>query len=243
MERVPPNRALKPTIAVSRGRFAPAPSRVCGLTLVRWADGMRRDVEAQVEFLDTAGGGRAAPIHVGPRRYRGQLFYDGHDWDAQYEFPDVPSVHPGDSVRCFITLLSPAEHDGRLTAEKPFAIREGDRVVARGRITAVLDLPESALHARLSDASTAYRDALHTAALAESDRTVRDRLWLHVLDADRLRAAVLASTSVGAAQTELARASEALVNYPFVGAPAAQLRALFDRVAKIIGSTSEPKDL
>src|SRR4029079_18089155 len=99
---------------------------------------MRRDIEAALTFLWPNEGGRSSPTRTG---YRGQLFYDDHDWDAIYEFPDTAVVNPGDSVRAYLTLLFPAAHEGRLTPDKEIEIREGSRIVARGRVTEVIGLP------------------------------------------------------------------------------------------------------
>ena len=100
-----------------------------------------RDVEVEVRFLTTEAGGRKGPAFSG---YRPQFYYDGHDWDARYEFPDVPQVNPGDTVRAYLCFLSPQEHVGKLFPGKQFQCREGARVIAEGHVLTILQLEESA---------------------------------------------------------------------------------------------------
>ncbi len=103
-----------------------------------------RDIEVELRFLTTAEGGRKGPAHSG---YRPQVFYDGRDWDANHEYPDVERANPGDTVRAYLCFLSPQEHEGKLVPGKTFQIREGQKVVAEGRVLRVLELPESAARA------------------------------------------------------------------------------------------------
>src|SRR5882672_78406 len=100
-----------------------------------------KDVEAEVTFLPTAHGGRQGPVF---RDYRPQFYYAGHDWDAAHEYPDVPQVNPGDTVRVYLAFLSPAAHVGKLRPGMAFLIREGSKVVAYGSVTRLLDLESSA---------------------------------------------------------------------------------------------------
>jgi translation elongation factor EF-Tu-like GTPase len=99
------------------------------------------DIEAEITFVRAEDGGRSTPAFSG---YRPQFFYDGHDWDADQEFPDVQSALPGQTVRALLRFLSPEMHVGRLNVGMEFQVREGPRVVARGRVTKILDLDESA---------------------------------------------------------------------------------------------------
>jgi translation elongation factor EF-Tu-like GTPase len=100
-----------------------------------------RDVEADIYFLTTEEGGRKGPAYTD---YRPQFYYDGHDWDAPHEYPDVEQVNPGDTVRAYLAFLSPHEHLGKLYVGKEFLIREGARTVGRGKITKILELEDSA---------------------------------------------------------------------------------------------------
>ena len=97
-----------------------------------------RDIEADIEFLSEANGGRGRPCSAG---YRGQFFYDGNDWDAVQEYIDVEEVAPGDRVKAFIAFLSPQKHDGKIYPLMPFLIREGNKTVGFGTVTKIIDLP------------------------------------------------------------------------------------------------------
>jgi hypothetical protein len=130
----------------------------------------RRDVEVQIEFLPTEHGGRRSAAHSG---YRPQLYYGGNDWDAQHEYPDVESVRPGDHVRAYLICISPQFHDGKLVPGKAVLFREGQRVIAFGTITRVIDLPVSAYRARVVESLELYYRALLEAADAEA--TAQDR--------------------------------------------------------------------
>ena len=103
------------------------------------------DVEAEVTFLPTEHGGRQGPV---ASDYRGQFYYDGHDWDAPQEYPDTDWVQLGEKVRAFVDFLSPHEHEGKVYPGMPFLIREGNRVVGYGAITKIVALPQSAEKAR-----------------------------------------------------------------------------------------------
>jgi translation elongation factor EF-Tu-like GTPase len=103
------------------------------------------DAEAEVTFLATAEGGRKSPVQ---NDYRPQFYYDGHDWDAVHEYPDVDAVNPGDTARVLLRFLSPQEHLGRVVPGLEFLIREGARTVARGRITKILALADSVARAQ-----------------------------------------------------------------------------------------------
>jgi elongation factor Tu len=101
----------------------------------------RRDIEAEITYLPTEHGGRSGPDFSG---YRGQLYYDGQDWDAPQEFADVSEVLPGQTVRAYLWLVSPQHHLGKLVPGKAFLIREGNKTVAYGTVRAILDLERSA---------------------------------------------------------------------------------------------------
>jgi translation elongation factor EF-Tu-like GTPase len=94
-------------------------------------------IEAEIYFLRTEEGGRKGPAFTG---YRPQFFYDGEDWDAVQEYPDVSEVRPGDTVRALVSFLSPEYHRGRVYPGMSFAIREGQRVVGRGRVLKILGM-------------------------------------------------------------------------------------------------------
>ena len=103
------------------------------------------DVEAEITFIPTAEGGRKTPVYSD---YRPQFYYEGRDWDAVHEYPDVDTVLPGQTVRALLRFLSPDVLIDRIHLGMEFQIREGARVVGHGRITRILHLPESAGRAR-----------------------------------------------------------------------------------------------
>jgi translation elongation factor EF-Tu-like GTPase len=103
------------------------------------------DIEAEITFVPTEQGGRKTPAFSG---YRPQFYYNDHDWDADQEYPDVESVLPGQTVRTLLRFVSPDSHVGRVHPNMEFEVREGARVVARGKVTKILHLEESALRAR-----------------------------------------------------------------------------------------------
>ncbi|GDY18704.1 hypothetical protein LBMAG56_00490 [Verrucomicrobiota bacterium] len=100
------------------------------------------DIEAEITFVSSAQGGRKTPARSG---YRSQFYYDGHDWDAHHEYPDVEWVYPGQTARVLLRFLSPDAHLNRVHPEMEFQVREGQKVVAHGRVTKILHLEESAL--------------------------------------------------------------------------------------------------
>lgn len=102
------------------------------------------DIEAQIYFLTTQEGGRTGPVRSG---YRGQFFYDGHDWDAHQEYPDAQWVQPGTSARALLRFASPQCHWGKVSIGMSFEVREGARIIGRGQVTAILNLEQSAIDA------------------------------------------------------------------------------------------------
>jgi translation elongation factor EF-Tu-like GTPase len=94
----------------------------------------RRDVAVEIEFLPTEQDGRSSAVRSG---YRPQLYYDGHDWDASHEYPDVEEVRPGEQVRAYLTCLSPQFHEQKLVPGKAVLFREGQRVVAFGAVVSL----------------------------------------------------------------------------------------------------------
>jgi len=88
-----------------------------------------------VTFLTAEDGGRSGPAFSG---YRPQFHYAGHDWIALSTYPDVTQVNPGDTVRVFLSFLSPERHLGQVIVGTPFLFREGRRIVAYGSISKIL---------------------------------------------------------------------------------------------------------
>lgn len=93
-------------------------------------------VEVELTLLPSAQGGRKTYVASG---YRPQFHYAGKDWDAIFSF-DVERVEPGDSVRAVVKFLSPEAHRGKISEGTQFELREGLRVVGRGKVTRVTGL-------------------------------------------------------------------------------------------------------
>ena len=107
------------------------------------------DIEAEIYFLKPEEGGRSTPAFNG---YRPQFYYEGNDWDASHVYPDVNQVNPGDTVRAYLGFVSHAEHWRKLYPDMKFEIREGARIIGRGKITRILELEESANRAKKTNA-------------------------------------------------------------------------------------------
>lgn len=95
------------------------------------------DIEAEISYLSTENGGRKNFI---ASDYRGQFFYDGHDWDARQYFIGRTQVEPGETVTAHLIFLSPREHAGRVIVGTMFLVREGTKTVGYGKVTKVLNL-------------------------------------------------------------------------------------------------------
>lgn len=107
-----------------------------------------KDIEAEITFLRPEDGGRRLKAFSG--YYRPQFFYDGHDhsWDAVFHCDGRPYVDPGETVVAYVGFLNPAHHLGKLYPGKRFVLREGQRIVAKGRVTQVIELEQSARQRR-----------------------------------------------------------------------------------------------
>jgi translation elongation factor EF-Tu-like GTPase len=115
-------------------------------SLERRSDGLSNvmytpDIEVQITFLSPEEGGRRTAAQTG---YRPQFYYDGEDWDSIHTYPNNELVHPSQSVRAFLTFLSPEYHVGKLWPGKTFQCREGQRVVANGVVLKIVELERSA---------------------------------------------------------------------------------------------------
>ena len=108
-----------------------------------------RDIEAEIHFLSEAEGGRSTPAYSD---YRPQFYYNGQDWDAPHEYPDVEKVNPGETVRAYLAFLSPQEHLGIIYVGMEFLVREGARTVGKGKVTKIIELEQSAARYAKSNA-------------------------------------------------------------------------------------------
>jgi elongation factor Tu len=87
---------------------------------------------ASLQALTAAEGGRHTPFGSD---YQPQLYVRTTDVPGTLRLDDVELVHPGDSAEVTVTL-------GKAVALEPglgFAVREGNRTVAAGTVTALLD--------------------------------------------------------------------------------------------------------
>ena len=115
-------------------------------------------LEVELQFLPSTAGGRRKPV-LSTMPYRPQLFYRSLDWDGQCTFIDQDQVNPGDTVRAYITFLSPELHTGHIQVGMPFLLREGAQTVAFGRVLEILHLDASAQRSRAGGGHLGYSEA------------------------------------------------------------------------------------
>lgn len=93
------------------------------------------DLIAEIYYLTEEEGGRKSWVGNG---YRGQFYYNGRDWDAPQEFIDKDICNPGEKVNVYLRTLSPQYHQQQFFKGKTFEIREGAKVVGKGKILEIL---------------------------------------------------------------------------------------------------------
>jgi len=93
------------------------------------------ELEANIYYLTADEGGRKTPVATG---YRGQFYYDNHNWIAIQQFIDKEWCEPGETVKVLIQTANPYFHCGKFFIGKEFEIREGSKVVGKGKISKVL---------------------------------------------------------------------------------------------------------
>jgi elongation factor Tu len=96
----------------------------------------RPDLIIKVKVLTEKEGGRKTPFFNG---YRGQFYYNDSDWDATYEIIDKSEAKPGEEVELKIITVSREIHFGKFEIGKEVKIREGSRIVAKGKVIRVLN--------------------------------------------------------------------------------------------------------
>jgi translation elongation factor EF-Tu-like GTPase len=106
----------------------------------KYAEFEEYDLLAKVELIKTEFSGRSQPVLDD---YRGQFFWHiNHesctDWLATYIF-EFGELHPGASSKCKIVLAGTIKELGKGTFKvgAQFAIREGSRIMAIGKILEV----------------------------------------------------------------------------------------------------------
>ena len=94
-------------------------------------------IEAEFQLLPTSDGGRKSPIFSG---YRGQFHLHGLDdvADVEWYFPATQPLMPGTSTSCRVWFVRPEAHLPGIQVGDDFEVREGSRIVGRGKITAIL---------------------------------------------------------------------------------------------------------
>lgn len=98
------------------------------------------EIEAEVYYLTTEEGGRKNGVLNG---YRGQFHYDGGDHDGGQFFPDFlenEMIELGSIVSVLIRFPQRQWddiHSGRIKIGMSFFVREGAKVVGRGRVKRV----------------------------------------------------------------------------------------------------------
>lgn len=80
-------------------------------------------------------GGRKTAVGNG---YRGQFYYNGHDWDAPQQFLDKEICNLGETVKVYLQTLSTDFHVGQFFVGQEFETREGAKTVGKGKITKIL---------------------------------------------------------------------------------------------------------
>lgn len=93
------------------------------------------ELEADFYYLTTHEGGRITRVSTS---YPGQLHYDNHDWDAMQQFLNKDWCELGDTIKVLFQSASPDFHCGKFFVGKEFEIREGSKVVGKGKISKVL---------------------------------------------------------------------------------------------------------
>ena len=96
------------------------------------------DIEARIEFLSTAEGGRHGPVASGYRPNH-DFGLPGELNDAQHEYPNNDWVEPGQSALALLWLFSPNRQTGRLYPGFKFKVQEGGHIVGNGEIVSVLN--------------------------------------------------------------------------------------------------------
>ncbi len=95
------------------------------------------DCQAVVVFLPTEDGGRPAPVSSGYRPHhavREDLLTTG-----LHEYLDTDLVHPGESARANIVLLTPEQYPKCLWVGRILQVQEGTHLVARAKITHIFN--------------------------------------------------------------------------------------------------------
>ncbi|MEM7612467.1 MAG: elongation factor Tu [Pseudomonadota bacterium] len=99
------------------------------------------DIEAELRFLSTEEGGRNGYADSG---YQPQFYHQGQDWISVVVSAEHVRMYPGSEHKVSISFLSPHLIVDCLAVGDEFALREGNKVVARGIVLKIVDLKQSA---------------------------------------------------------------------------------------------------
>ena len=99
------------------------------------------DIEATLTVLPTAHGGPTTAFVSGARP---QFYYQGQDHGCQITIPNDRTLNPGETSQALFTFLNPEDHWGKLVIGTPFLLRHGQKVVAYGSVSNLLQLEQSA---------------------------------------------------------------------------------------------------
>lgn len=99
------------------------------------------DIEAEIQFLTAAEGGRKTACRSPSGEYRptGNFGVEGAFNDVLCEFIGKEWVSPGEATRTRLWFLAPQFQSGRLQQGFKFTLHEGRRLVATGEVTSVLN--------------------------------------------------------------------------------------------------------
>lgn len=95
------------------------------------------DVEAEVRFLSTEEGGRRKAALSGYRP--AHLVLPDYLTTGIHHYVDRESVQPGETVRAFITFITPEAYPRSLWPGKVVRVQEASKLVAHARILQVLN--------------------------------------------------------------------------------------------------------
>jgi translation elongation factor EF-Tu-like GTPase len=95
------------------------------------------DIEGDIRFLTAAEGGRqsAARSSYMPAH----RIHDNYQTSGRHVYPDVEQVRPGESARVHVWFITPHVYPRCLWPGRELDVMEGTRVVARLRVTRVVN--------------------------------------------------------------------------------------------------------
>jgi translation elongation factor EF-Tu-like GTPase len=105
------------------------------------------DIEVELTFLSPEEGGRESPAFSG---YRPQFYCDGQNYDAAQYYIGTEKVLPGETTKAHLYFTYPEKQVGNLFPGKEFEVREGHRIIAKGVVTKILALENSAIRSTTS---------------------------------------------------------------------------------------------